>query len=196
MDGDLTILLLGAVVGITATIVGYCVNHALNLRERKITREYDIREKGRDFFHQIYGMVAVLGDQTTSFLQDQKSDRGLVLVETGYAFLPKNEIIKKFKQNYEMYAKLWWESRLKGLEVYATKGLASHLERFWAFAGYFYETEDWVNNEGLIRKFQNTSQQITDEIDRLLGISSRKSLFPQWLNPRKWRYILRGGKID
>lgn len=196
MDSDLTVLLLGAVVGITASIVGYCINHALNLRERRIIREYDIREKGRDYFHQIYGMAAVLSDLTTSFLQDEKSDRGVVLVETGYTFLQKKEIIKRYKQNYEIYAKSWWESRLKGLEVYATKDLASHLEWFWAFAGYFYETEDWVSNDRLIRKFQNTSQQICDEIDKLLGISSGRTLFPQWLNPRKWSYILRGGKID
>ena len=174
MNGDLTLLLIGAIIGIIGSILGsilgYCVNHLLNIRERRILREYEIREKGREFYHQIYGIVAVLSDFVTSFLQGD-DDKTMVLIEKGYALLPKKDVIKRYKEEYERFSRRWYKSRGKGLEVFISKKVADSLEKFWGFAGYFYEKDDWSEDKEIIERFREISQQICDEMDKQLGIS-------------------------
>jgi membrane protein YqaA with SNARE-associated domain len=70
LNGDLVNLFIGAVIGILGSICAYAMNHLLKLREQRVLREFEIREKGRDFHHKIYGVVAVLSDYVTSFLQE------------------------------------------------------------------------------------------------------------------------------
>ena len=166
---DLTILLLGGIIGIIGSSLGYLLNHLLSVRERKIVREFEIRERGREFYHQIYGIVAVLSDFATSFLQD--GDKNMVLVEKGYTVLPQKDIIKKYKEEYEGFSRTWYESRGKGLEVFISKELANYLETFWGYAGYFYEKNEWNQDKETIRGFKEISQKICDELDKLLGIS-------------------------
>lgn len=195
MNGELINLFVGALIGILGSIVAYCVNHFLKLREQRLIREFEIREKGRDFYHQIYGIIAVLSGFVTSFLQED-SDEAMVLVEKGYVLQPKKDIIKRYKQAYEKYAKLWYESREKGLEVFVKKELADYLEKFWGYAGYFNEKDEWDEDKEIIKKFKGVSLRICDDMDKLLGLSEKKSRVPQWLKPKNWRTIIRGEKLD
>jgi len=184
LNGDLTLLFIGGVIGISGSIVGYFLNHFLKLREQRILREFEIREKGREFFHQIYGFVAILGDLATSFLREEKPEKTMVLIENGYVIKPKSEIIERYKTEYRKYAKLWYESRGKGLEVFLTKEFARDLANFWAYAGYFFEKGNWDEDKQLLIEFRRITQKISDTIDKLLGISEKKSFIPKWLNPK------------
>lgn len=196
MDGELSLLLIGAGFALVGSIVGYALNHALTLRERKITRDFEIREKGRDFYHQTYGLVAVLSDLVASVLAERDSSKATVLTEKGYDSLPKEEIVKRYKKEYERYSKFWYESRDKGLEVFITKQFAGNLGDFWAYAGHFYSLDDWKNDTESMEKFKRISQRILDDMDKLLGLNEKKSRIPKWLNPKKWRMTLRSGKLD
>jgi hypothetical protein len=194
LNGDVVSLFIGAIIGILGSITAYGVNHLLKLREQRFLREFEIREKGRDFYHQIYGVVAVLSDYVTSFLQE--SDDAMILTENGYVLRPKSEIIEKYQKSYEKYSKLWFESREKGLEVFIPKNMASNLARFWGYAGYFHETAEWNKNQTFLRAFKEISQNICDDIDKTLGITEKKSRIPKWLNPRNWHKFTRSEKVD
>lgn len=195
MNGDLTTLFLGAVIAIVSSTVTYFVNHLLNVREQRLKREFEITEKGRDFFHQIYGIVASLSDLVTPFLIEDDSDNLMICTEKGYMMQPKKEIIKRYKQNYERCAKAWYECREKGLEVFITEESADLLRRFWAYAGYFYETEDWEKNKEVIKKFRAISWQFCNHLDKIIGLPKRESRIPKWLNPKKWPTIIRSEKV-
>jgi len=184
LDGDLVNLFVGAAIGIMGSIVAYSVNHLLKLREQRFLREFEIREKGRDFYHQIYGVVAVLSDYVTSFLQEE-SDKAMILTENGYVLKLKPEIIEKYQKSYEKYSKFWFESREKGFEVFIPKDMAKDLARFWGHAGFFYETTAWSQNQKFLVTFKEISQRICDNIDKMLGITEKKSRTPKWLNSRK-----------
>jgi len=194
LDANLTTLFLGAVIAIVSSIVTYWVNHFLKLREQKVLREFEIREKGREFYHQLYGVVAVLSDYVTSFLQD--SDNVMVLAEDGYVLKPKQEIIKKYQESYEKYSKFWFESREKGLEIFIPKNMAKDLADFWGYAGYFHDTTVWSEYPKFLTTFKEISQRICDDIDKKLGITERKSRIPKWLNPKKWHVILRSEQYE
>lgn len=203
MDGDLTTLFIGAVIGILGSIVAYCVNHLLKLREQRFLREFEIREKGREFYHQIYGAVAVLSDYVTSWLQKDfptarflDRDKAMILTENGYVLKPKIEIIERYRESFEKYSKFWFESREKGLEIFIPKNMAMDLTTFWGFAGYFRETKAWDQSERLMKIFKEISQKICDDIDKKLGITEKKSRVPKWLNPTNWRRIIRSGKLE
>ena len=194
MDGNLTTLFLGAVIAIVSSIVTYWVNHFLKLKEQRILREFEIREKGREFYHQLYGVIAVLSDYVTSFLQD--SNNVMVLTEDGYVLKPKQEIIKKYQESYEKYSKFWFESREKGLEVFIPKNMAKDLADFWGYAGYFHDTTAWNEHLKFLPTFKEISQRICDDIDKTLGITERKSRIPKWLNPKKWHISIRSGQYE
>ena len=195
MNGDLTILVIGATIGILGSIVGYCLNHLLKLREQKVVREFEIREKGREFFHQIYGFVARLSDFATSILRENGSGNTMVLIESGYTMQPTAEIIKRYKEAYKEHAGFWYETRKQGREVFLPKDLARNLAVFWAHAGYFYTKDNWSEEKKLLADFEATSTMICENIDKLLGLSEKKSSKEKWLNPRKWRYIIRGKDV-
>jgi hypothetical protein len=185
LNGDVVSLFIGAIIGILGSMVAYGVNHLLKLREQRFLREFEIREKGRGFYHQIYGVVAVLSDYVTSFLQED-SDKAMILTESGYVLKSKPEIIKKYQESYGKYSKFWFESREKGLEVFIPKNVAKDLARFWGYAGFFYETVEWNENQKFLVAFKEISQKICDNIDKILGITEKKSRIPKWLNPRNW----------
>jgi len=195
LDGDLTILFIGAVIAIISSVVTYWVNHLLNLREERIKREFGIREKGRDFFHQTYGIVASLSDMVTPFLIEENLENLMILTEEGYTMLPKKEIIKRYRETYKKHSKLWYESREKGLEVFFTEEMADLLRNFWGFAGYFYDTDNWEEKKEIIKIFGTISRQFLNKLDKLLGLTERKSEIPKWLNPKNWRRIIRSERI-
>ena len=175
LDGDLALLVTGATIGILGSIAGYCVNHFLKLREQRIIREFEIREKGREFFHQTYGLVAQLSEIATSILSDDGSGKAMILIEKGYTNQPIQEIRKRYKQAYEEHAKFWFEARKKGLEVFLPKDLAKSLSHFWAYAGYFYEADDCVKEK--LKDFEKEALGIIDSIDKLLGLQERKPFY-------------------
>lgn len=184
MNGEVINLFVGAIIGVLVSAVTYFINHFLKLREQRLLREFEVREKARNFYHQVYGMVAVLTDFVASFLTEEDSDKVMVLTEKGYTSQLKKQVIKRYKQTYEEYAKFWFESRKKGLEIFFTKEFAGDLERFWGYAGYFYENDDWEMHNEFITTFKEISQEICDDMDRLLGLREKKSRMPKSLNPR------------
>jgi hypothetical protein len=137
LDGELLLPLASAVFTIIGIAIGYVLNHALTLRERKITRDFEIREKGRVFYHRTYGLVAVLSDLVGSVLKDRDADKAVVLTEKGYVWLPKEDIVKRYKKEYEQYSKFWYEARHRGLEVFLLKEFSDKLEMFWGYAFHF-----------------------------------------------------------
>lgn len=185
LNGELTNLFIGAIIALLASAVTYCLNHFLKLREQRLIREFEVREKARGFYHQVYGVVAMLTDFVTSFLKED-SHKVWVLTEKGYSLLPKRQVIERYKQAYEECARFWFESRKKGLEVFFTKESAGDLEKFWGYAGYFYENNDWETHKEFITTFKEISQKICDDMDKLLGLREKKSRIPKWLNPRHW----------
>lgn len=196
LDGELTTLLVGAIIAIISSIATYSVNHLLNLREQKVEREFEIREKGRDFFHQTYGIVATLSDMVTPFLIEGNLADLIILTENGYTILPRKEIIRRYKATYEECAKSWYESRERGLEVFVTEEMADLLRRFWGYAGYFYDVDDWEGNKEALKGFGTISRQFLNKLDKILGLTERKPRTPKWLNPKKWRRIIQGKKVD
>ena len=193
---ELSLLLIAPLFALIGGIIGYILNHLLTIRERKITRDFEIREKGRDFYHQTYGLVAVLSDLVASYLKDISSDRAVVLTEKGYLWLPKESIVKRYKEEYKEYSRFWCEARHKGLEVFLLRELSDKLEIFWGYAFYFNSLDNWDNETYNMDGFKTISQSILDYLDKLLGLSVKKSRIPKWLNPKKWRSIIRSVKSD
>lgn len=193
---ELSLLLIGAIFTLIGGIVGYVFNHLLALRERKITRDFEIREKGRNFFHRTYGLIAVLSDLVASVLKARDSHEAVILTEKGYLWLPKEDIVKRYKKEYEEYSRFWHKARHRGLEVFFLKEFSDKLEVFWGYAWYFNSLDNWDNETYNMEGFKNISQLILDYLDKLLGLNVQKSRIPKWLNPKKWLSILQSGKSD
>ncbi len=192
---DLTTLFIGAVIAIVSSVVTYWVNYLLKIREQKIIRDFDVREKGRDFFHKTYGIVASLGDLVTPFADKANPNKAMVSTERGYVLLPKDEIIRRYKEAYDKYSIVWYAARGNGLELFLTKAHATAWGKFWGYAGYFYDNTDWENNEEAIKKFKAISLLFCDEMDDLMGLCQNKSRIPKWLNIKNWNMILKGKKL-
>lgn len=94
-------------------------------------REFEIREKGREFFHNIYGLVATLSDFSVSILRRDNSGMAMILTEEGFTRQPMAELIKRYKKEYDKYADFWYEVRKKGLEVFLSKDFKDTLKMFW-----------------------------------------------------------------
>lgn len=182
---ELFLLLIGAVFTLIGGIFGYILNHLLTVREREITRDFEIREKGRGFYHRTYGVVAVLSDLVASVLKERNSDRAVVLTEKGYSWLPKEDIVKRYKKEYEEYSRFWYEARHRGLEVFLLKEFSDKLETFWGYSFHFHSLDNWDNEMDNMESFKNISQMILDYLDKLLGLNVKKSRIPKWLNPKK-----------
>jgi hypothetical protein len=193
---DTLTLLLGAFIGIISGIATYSVNHFLNVREKKLLRDFEVREKGRDFFHQIYGTVTTLSDMVVPFKDEQITKEAVILAEEGYIALPKEQIIVRYQIAYSKYAKLWYESREKGLEIFLMKDFVEIISKFWAYAGYFnQDMKNWANREA-ISNFEKIRQTYCDRMDRLMGIAEPHHIIPKWLNPNTWSRQLRGENIE
>jgi hypothetical protein len=70
--------------------------------------------------------------------------------------------------------------------------MANLLRKFWGYAGYFYDTNDWDGNKDVIQAFGAISRQFLNKLDRILGLTEQKSRLPKWLNLRKSRDTLQG----
>jgi len=182
---ELTTLFLGATIAVLSSLVTYWVNYILRVREQKILRDFEVREKGRDFFHQTYGIVTSLSDMVVPFANKENYDSAMILAEKGYIVLPKEEIIKRYRDAYKKYSKLWYESREKGLEIFLTKDFVKTLYNFWAYAGYFNDYDDWEKNRDKIAEFKAIANDYCDEMDSLMGLCEKKSRIPKWLNFKK-----------
>ncbi|MCW4005687.1 MAG: hypothetical protein NWF04_03705 [Candidatus Bathyarchaeota archaeon] len=167
---DTLTLLIGALIGIVSGIVSYIVNHLLSIREKKVIRDFEVREKGREFFHLTYGAIATLSDMVKPFCDNKKATEGTILTENGYVSLPKAEIIKRYKTAYAKYSLLWYNSREKGLEIFWTNKFIEILSFFWGYASYFNEKEEnWANYDAMI-KFREYSAQYVVAMDKLMGL--------------------------
>jgi hypothetical protein len=193
---DIDTLAIGGIIAIVSSITTYLVNHYLKIREQTIIRDFEIREKGREFFHQTYGIVTSLSDMVTPFSEKDNIENGMILTENGYEELPRQEIVRRYKKAYSKYAKMWYASRENGLEIFLTKEFVKILNGFWGYAVYFNEKDDWVNDQENIKKFKAISIRYCDEMDKLMGLCEKKSRVPKWLNPKRWFTIMRGGIID
>jgi hypothetical protein len=191
---DFVTLFVGALVGFVSSAVLYLANYFLNIREQKILRDFGVREKGRDFFHQIYGTVATLSDLVVPFKGEENDNEGIILTEEGYIALPKEEVIRRYKTAYAKYAKLWYESREKGLEIFLLKDFVANLLNFWAYASYFNEDEESWNNKKAICIFEKIRNTNCNEMDKLMGLTEPYHIIPKWLNPKTWSRTIRGEK--
>ena len=195
MDDALT-LVIGALIGIVSGIATYAVNHFLSVREKKLVRDFEVREKGRDFFHQIYGTVTTLSDMVVPFKNDNGTNEAVILTEKGYVLLPREEVTKRYNLAYAKYSKLWYESREKGLEIFLMKDFVNIMAKFWAYAGYFNENpKNWENKEA-IKNFEDIRQTYCREMDKLMGLAEPNHRIPKWLNPKTWNKQVRGENIE
>jgi hypothetical protein len=149
-------------------------------------REFDVREKGRAFFHQIYGMVSSLSGFTQSFQVDN-SNHVLILMEKGFVITSREDAISKYRETYEKYSKLWYEAVQNGYEVFINEDLKVKLTDFWGYAIALGSNKDWNKRNASLVEFEKTSREICDALDTLLGLPEKKSRIPKWLNPREWR---------
>ena len=191
---DVLTLVIGALIGIISSSVTYLGNHFLNIRERKLVRDFEVREKGRDFFHQIYGIVVILSEMVTSFSEKENSENATILTKKGYTKVPKDEIIELYRKAYERSAEFWYDSREKGLEIFLTPNFMEILNSFWAYAVYFNVHKNWEDQKENIKGFKEISMKYRDEMDKLMGLSKKGSRRPKWLNPKNWLNIRRGDK--
>jgi len=191
MNSDLATLLIGASIGILGTASGYYLQYLLKIKEQHMAREYRVREKGRDFFHRIYGMVSILSGYAASFLADG-SDRIMILTDTGYSFQSGTDVIKTYKEAYEKQSRIWFSSVESGLEVFITEALSKQLATFWAYAQYLYENNDWNMQTQNLRDMEEVSHRICHTIDELLGLAEKRSSRPKLLSLKYLRLVIRG----
>lgn len=193
---DTLTLVIGALIGIASSIVTYLANHLLNIREKRIVRDFEVREKGRDLFHLTYGAIATLSDMVKPFCDNKEATEGTILTEKGYVSLSKAAIVERYENAYEKYAKLWYDSRDKGLEIFWTSKFVEILANFWGYASYFNEKEEnWTNYDAMI-KFREYSAQYVVEMDKLMGLHDDKEKIPKWLYPKQMIKKLRMKKNE
>ena len=193
---DIETLVIGGIIALISSFVTYLVSHYLRIREQTIVRDFEIREKGRDFFHQTYGAVTTLSDMVEPFSNKENIDEATILTENGYKLLEKPEIKRRYKEAYQKYSKVWYEAREKGLEIFLTKRFVKVIATFWAYASYFDDIDEWKNETENIKKFKKVSDQYCDEMDKLMGLCDKNSRLPKWLNLNKWGIILRDETDD
>ena len=194
MVDELT-LIIGAIIGVVSSIITYWINHILRVREQNILRDFGIREKGREFFHQTYGIVTSLSDIVAPFANEDNVNSAMILTEKGYIVLSKEEIVKRYKESYSKYSKLWYDSREIGLEIFLNAEFVKTLSNFWAYAGYFNDNDDWEKNRDKIEEFKTISVSFCDEMDVLMGLCEKKKRIPKWLNTKNWLKIIRSEDI-
>ena len=179
---DIDTLVIGGVIAIFSSIVTYLVSHFLNIREKKIIRDFEVREKGRDFFHQVYGIVTTLSDMVAPFSEGENAENATILTEKGYVSLSKDKIVELYRKAYQKYSKIWYDSREKGLEIFLMKRYVEILGKFWAYAGYFNDNNNWEEEKENIKKFKAISVEYCDEMDKYMGLCEKESRVPKWLN--------------
>ncbi|MDH5448939.1 MAG: hypothetical protein OEX01_08085 [Candidatus Bathyarchaeota archaeon] len=197
MNGDLLTLIIGAIIGIVASMIAYCLNSILRVREQSIAREFTMRKEARHFFEALYGTVSRLDDLVKSYREFQKEGgKVLMLTEKGYDWVSGKDIIKDYKNIYEERSKLWADAVSKGYEVFLPPDLADELVFCWAVASYLYQNDEWKKLEiDLLSIFDEISKGILTMIEESLGLRRKRLLRkPKWLNWRQIRSIIRSGK--
>lgn len=195
MNGEWN-LLIGALIGFVASILGYTINHILELRKESVLREYEMRKEGREFLLSLYGFLSYITDLVEGYVRaventGLRQGKAQVLLKRGFLFLTPNEITKEYVKKYKEFTKFMGQAREKGNEALIPLDLSYILRDFWAYADRFYEWKDW--DENLKNHFNKHSKAAMDRIEELLGLKRRGLIEkPKWLKPREVRTIMRG----
>jgi len=193
LNDDLLILLIGAIIGVLASLLGYYINYLLRMREVSISREFEMYQKGMSYLQNLYGFLSVLFDLVDGYVRAVEKGKAQVSDASGFIYLAPKQIVTRYKTKYEEFSKFMGEEKNKGSEVFLRKDLAQDVTQFWALASYFYEKGKW--DKHLADKFDDATVKAMERIEEMLGITRRPLLKrPKWLNPREIRTIFRGNK--
>jgi len=186
LNGEWLTLLIGA-------LIGYSVGYFFRMRERSITREFEMYQKGMHYLQSLYGFVSCLFDLVDGYIRAVDKGKAQISDLNGFIYLTPKEIVEKYRTNYEEFAKFMGEGKKNGNEVFLRKDLAQDMQDFWGLASYCYEEKEW--DKHLSDKFDVVAVEVIDRIEHLLGIR-RESLLkgPKWLKPTELRAIIRGAK--
>lgn len=183
MNGELLTLLVGAIVG------GF-VTYLFTMREKSITREFELYQKGMSYLQSIYGFISVSYDLVDGYVRATEMGKAQVSDIEGFVSLTPDEILHKFNKRYEEFTKYMGNAKKDGSEVFLRKDLAKDVTDFWILASYLYEKGNW--DEYLASKLDRIAVTSMDRIENLLGIRRRFLKKPKWLKPSELRSILKG----
>ena len=82
MTADLLNLLIGAIIGVLATLLGYFIKYLLSIREKGIIREFEMYQKGMDYLQQLYGFLSILFDLVDGYVRATKEGKDPSIQET------------------------------------------------------------------------------------------------------------------
>lgn len=176
---------------LVGALIGGGISYLFTMREKSITREFELYQKGMSYLQSLYGFISVLLDLAEGYVRALEKGKAQISDMEGFIYLTPKEILDKYKSKYEEFTKFMGDQKNKGNEVFLRKDLAKDVTEFWALADYFYEKGTWDSH--LADDFNEVSIRTMDRIERMLGI--RKTFEkPKWLKPTELRAIIRGVK--
>jgi len=184
MNGE-WIFVIGAIVGFFISLATSYVGHLFKLREQSVSREFEMRKEGKDFYLTLYGRVAGLDDLAMSYQRSVNKGKGQVLVKDGFLYMTPDEIIKHYGEAYKEFAKFMADSRDKGYELFLPRSLATSIKEMWGFADFLAEESQWEISS--TRRFGKLTFSVLDNIEKILGLKPT-SVTPKWLKPSYWLY--------
>ncbi len=187
------ILLIGGIIGILASLLGYYINYLLKMREVSIQREFEMYQKGMSYLQTLNGFLSVLFDLVDGYVRAIEKGKAQISDIDGFIYLTSAQIVDKYKTSYEEFTKFIGWRKKKGSELFLRKDLAHDITEFWALASYFYEEGDW--DKHLADRFDTVTTRAMERIEILLGVTRKQLKRPKWLKPKEIRAILRGDKI-
>ena len=190
MNDDIFILLVGAIIGVVASILGYYINYLLRIREASVTREFEMYQKGMSYLKNLYGLLSVLFDLVDGYVRATERGKAQVSDVFGFVYLTPDEIAERYKAKYEKFTEFMGEGKDNGSEVFLRKDLARYMTEFWGLASYLYEEGKWDRH--LADRFGDNATEAMERIEELLGIRRKLLKRPKWLKPTEIRAILRG----
>ena len=165
---DLLILFVGAIIGLLASLLGYCINHVLKMREESIRREFEMYQKGMRYLQNLYGFLSVLFDLVDGYARATEKGKAQISGVDGFVYLTPEQIANRYKTKYEEFSRFMGEEKNKGSEVFLRKDLARDVTQFWALASYIHEKGKW--DKHLANRFDDAVVRAMERIEELLGI--------------------------
>lgn len=165
-------LLVGATIGILGSVLGYCLNHFLKLRERSIVREFEMQKEGREFYLLLYAHLANLADLVSGYLKAVEGGEVQVIVKGTFKSLDPDDVTSQFKQAFENYVQFWGKSRMAGYELFLTDDVSERLEEILRHSWSFYKQTTWDSKgaQNYIKKADSTMERIAE----VLGVRRRR----------------------
>jgi hypothetical protein len=181
-----TVGLVGVVIGV---VIGDAIRYFLSMREKSVTREFEMYQKGMEYLRSLYGFVSVLFDLVDGYVRAKEKGTAQISDTKGFIVLKPYEIVEKYRLQYKHFTQFLGEEKGKGSEVFLRRELANDLTDFWALAGYFYEKGDCDGD--FCNRFDSIAVKTMGRIENLLGVRRQRKT-PQWLRVSKWREIIKG----